>query len=186
MVEKSDVHEVPAITGAGLDARSVDKNDKFRLILIYNDFGRLGRQRRNKPQQNWPKPGRHTQARTKTRNAKREAAGNGERSTRTRFRGHYVYRLRTSYSSTGHIGEGSRVQPNTQHRQTRRSEEGPGENGQDSEAFRGMSEIEGGQTNAAERRRRQTDKRTTQTPKGGISTRLRHSTSLKIEIAKYK
>jgi hypothetical protein len=49
-----------------------------------------------------------------------------------------------------------------------------------------MSEIEGGQTNAAERRRRQTDKRTTQTPKGGINTRLRHSTSLKIEIAKYK
>ena len=47
-------------------------------------------------------------------------------------------------------------------------------------------DIERGQTNAAERRRRQTDKRTTQTPKGGISTRLRHSTSLKIEIAKYK
>jgi hypothetical protein len=185
MVEKSDVHEVPAIAGAGLDARSVDKNDKLRLILIYNNFGRLGRQRRNKTTTKLAETrSTHASAHKQTRNAKREAAGNGEQSSRTRFRGHYVYR--TSYSSTGHIGEGSRVQPDTQHGQTRQSEEGPGENGQDSEVFRGMSEIEGGQTNAVEHRRRQTDKRTTQTPKGGISTRLRHSTSLKIEIAKYK
>jgi hypothetical protein len=36
----------------------------------------------------------------------------------------------------GTPGKGSRAQPDTQHGRTRRSEEGPGENGQDSEAFR--------------------------------------------------
>jgi hypothetical protein len=80
MVEKSDVHEVPAIAGAGLDARSVDKNDKLRLILIYNNFGRLGRQRRNKTTTKIGRNQVDTRKRAQT-NPEREARSRRERGT---------------------------------------------------------------------------------------------------------
>ena len=106
-IEKQDVRGIPENTGAGDDERSDDYDDELKIAFYSNGCRQLGRQQQNKPHQNWPKPGRYTQAHiNKTRNVKREAARKGERTTRTRFQGHYVYNLATVVSDISDRLEG--------------------------------------------------------------------------------
>jgi hypothetical protein len=78
-IEKQDVRGIPENTGAGDDERSDDYDDKLKIAFYNNGCRRLGRQQQNEPHQNWPKPGRHTQAhmnKPETRSATQQGKGN--------------------------------------------------------------------------------------------------------------